>query len=82
MSLSVRLICFITSILEMCHLDYNYTFYGVNKKRYTGEVEARVVLNEVNEWKILNDRALDGSEAIESHPFHMHTNHFQVSALS
>lgn len=58
-----------------------YQFYGINGELYSDEVKVKLKLNEVQEWLIVNDYAMDGTVAIESHPFHMHTNHFQVYAV-
>lgn len=37
-----------------------------------------VTLNEVSEWEVVNDLLLDDEDNKEYHPFHLHTNHFQV----
>lgn len=57
---------------------YNYSFYGVNGAKYSNFFETTVYLNRVNEWVIENNFALDNSKGLENHPFHLHTNHFQV----
>ena len=59
-----------------------YQFYGVNGELYTGDAVVQIQLNRVYEWVIVNDYAMDGSIATESHPFHMHTNHFQVISVT
>lgn len=59
-----------------------YQFYGINGRLYNGKSEVQVWLNEVHEWIVVNDFAMDKSPATESHPFHMHTNHFQIVGVS
>jgi FtsP/CotA-like multicopper oxidase with cupredoxin domain len=55
-----------------------YTSYGVNGQRFTGQAVVQVRLNSVLEWVIVSKAKMDGSPLRESHPFHLHTNHFQV----
>ena len=57
--------------------------YGMNGRPFSMNASFTVKLGQVYEWKIVNRRAAkDGAviEAVESHPFHMHTNKFQVVA--
>eukprot|EP00924_Labyrinthula_sp_SR-Ha-C_P004021 snap_masked-scaffold_3-processed-gene-11.23-mRNA-1 protein AED:0.46 eAED:0.46 QI:0/0/0/0.2/1/1/5/0/649 len=61
--------------------EYNYTFYGVNGVKYSETPLTKVELDKPQYWKIVNQKALDGSDAIESHPFHIHTNHFRVVSI-
>eukprot|EP00514_Thraustochytrium_sp_LLF1b_P013476 CAMPEP_0184554334 /NCGR_PEP_ID=MMETSP0199_2-20130426/34700_1 /TAXON_ID=1112570 /ORGANISM="Thraustochytrium sp., Strain LLF1b" /LENGTH=592 /DNA_ID=CAMNT_0026950343 /DNA_START=8 /DNA_END=1786 /DNA_ORIENTATION=+ len=55
-----------------------YQVLGVNGHAYANESQFSVPSNHVVEWVIQNEFALDGTTVYESHPFHMHTNHFQV----
>ncbi|GBG34229.1 Laccase-1 [Hondaea fermentalgiana] len=60
-----------------------YTFYGINGQPYSPEIATLTVkLDQVVEWTIRNENCLDGSPALESHPFHLHTNHFQIVNVS
>lgn len=53
----------------------NYTWYGVNEKQYDETSPGRnVTLGHVEEWVIKSP-----VDAI--HPFHIHTNHFQIVAF-
>jgi FtsP/CotA-like multicopper oxidase with cupredoxin domain len=47
----------------------------IDGKKFTGEVGALVLLNQVEEWKVVNESF--GGTAI-AHPFHIHINPFQV----
>lgn len=54
----------------------NYTWYGVNGNEYDETSPGRnVTLGQVEEWVIVSP-----VDAI--HPFHIHTNHFQIVAFS
>ena len=48
--------------------------YGVNGKRWNAsEVLKEIHLGEVSQWKIISPPNSGGN-----HPFHLHTNHFQI----
>ena len=47
----------------------------INGKQFDGEVGAVVLLNQVEEWKIVNETY---GGRIVSHPFHIHINPFQI----
>jgi FtsP/CotA-like multicopper oxidase with cupredoxin domain len=49
----------------------------IDGKEFDGEVGQVVLLNTAEEWKIENDSI----EATVSHPFHIHINPFQVTAV-
>jgi len=59
-----------------------HSFLGFDGKLF-GEGEPLVVpLDTVVELTIVNDKCMDGSPAYESHPWHLHTNHFQIANFS
>ena len=51
----------------------------IDDKKFDGEVGAVVLLNQVEEWKIVNESY--PSTAIVAHPFHIHINPFQVTEI-
>jgi FtsP/CotA-like multicopper oxidase with cupredoxin domain len=55
-----------------------YTMYGINGERFTGKPAVQVRLDSVVEWVVVSKAKMDGSPLRESHPFHLHTNHFQI----
>jgi FtsP/CotA-like multicopper oxidase with cupredoxin domain len=56
------------------------SMHRIDGKLFDGEVGAAVVLNQVEEWKIVNETyASSGGGAKISHPFHIHINPFQIS---
>ena len=55
-----------------------HPFLGFDGRRYSDHPPLVVRRDAVTEITVVNERCLDGSPAYESHPFHMHTNHFQV----
>mmetsp|Transcript_483 Transcript_483/g.1176 ORF Transcript_483/g.1176 Transcript_483/m.1176 type:complete len:675 (-) Transcript_483:34-2058(-) len=61
----------------------NYTYYGINGQAYDPEVIGFTVkLDQVVEWTVRNEYCMDGTPALESHPFHLHTNHYQIVNVS
>jgi FtsP/CotA-like multicopper oxidase with cupredoxin domain len=50
--------------------------HTINHKKFDGEVGELVLLNTVEEWKIVNE-----TYAAISHPFHIHINPFQVTEV-
>lgn len=56
--------------------------YGFNGEPYSPIPKFSVRLERVQEWVIINALAGDLGPAQESHPFHLHTNHFQIIAFS
>ena len=61
----------------------NGTVFGEHKidhKKFDGEVGALVLLNTVEEWKVINETFSGAGPAI-SHPFHIHINPFQVTEV-
>lgn len=59
-----------------------HPFLGFDGQLYRDHPPLIVRRDEVFELTIVNDVCLDGTPAYESHPFHMHTNHFQVVDVS
>ena len=57
-----------------------YSFLAIDGVPFNASAPARLVapLGAVVEWTIVNELRADGSPASESHPYHQHTNHFQV----
>lgn len=59
-----------------------YKNYYVNGKAYDGTSSRDMPLGVVQEWVIVNKQLVGGEVAQANHPFHMHTNAFQVVAMS
>jgi FtsP/CotA-like multicopper oxidase with cupredoxin domain len=57
----------------------NPVMHMIDDKKFDGEVGAVVLLNTVEEWKIVNESY--PSTAIVAHPFHIHINPFQVTEI-
>jgi FtsP/CotA-like multicopper oxidase with cupredoxin domain len=56
------------------------SMHRIDGKLFDGEVGAAVVLNQVEEWKIVNETYANGGGGAKiSHPFHIHINPFQIS---
>ena len=56
------------------------SMHRIDGKLFDGEVGAAVVLNQVEEWKIVNETYASASGGAKiSHPFHIHINPFQIS---
>ena len=54
-----------------------FGMHTINHKKFDGEVGELVLLNTVEEWKVINETFSVAGPAI-SHPFHIHINPFQV----
>src|ERR1043166_3209308 len=50
----------------------------INGKKFDGSVGASVLLNKVQEWKIVNATYPPATGNQISHPFHIHINPFQI----
>ncbi|TYZ67999.1 hypothetical protein PybrP1_008324 [[Pythium] brassicae (nom. inval.)] len=61
---------------------FSYKNYFVNGKAFDGTSSRDLPLGVVQEWVIVNKRLVGGEVAKANHPFHMHTNAFQVVAMS
>jgi len=60
-----------------------YSFLGFNGKAFDPlKSLVDVKMDQVVEWTIRNEFYMDGTVVFESHPFHLHTNHFQVVGLT
>jgi FtsP/CotA-like multicopper oxidase with cupredoxin domain len=55
--------------------------HTIDGQQFDGEVGAVVLLNKVEEWKILNETFLSPNTPAISHPFHIHINPFQVTEV-
>jgi suppressor of ftsI len=54
--------------------------YTINNKTFDpNRVDEKVKLGTVEEWKLIN---LDQPASFNYHPFHIHTNHFQVMSVN
>jgi suppressor of ftsI len=54
--------------------------YTINNKTFdANRVDEKVKLGTVEEWKLVN---LDSVQSGNYHPFHIHTNHFQVMSVN
>jgi len=54
--------------------------YGINNKTFDpNRIDYKVKLGTVEEWKLVN---LDKPPIGFDHPFHIHTNHFQVMSVN
>ena len=61
---------------------YFYPFLGFDNHLYGESIRYIVPLNKLIEWKIVEKTMLDGHSMTVSHPFHMHTNHFQIVSFN
>ena len=50
----------------------------INDKKFDGSVGASVLLNQVQEWKVVNETYPPATINQVSHPFHIHINPFQI----
>lgn len=55
--------------------------HTIDGQQFDGEVGAVVLLNKVEEWKILNETFVSATTPGISHPFHIHINPFQVTEV-
>jgi FtsP/CotA-like multicopper oxidase with cupredoxin domain len=56
----------------------NFTKQTIDGKQFNGEVGALVLMNQVEEWKIVNESYAGTNIA---HPFHIHINPFQITEV-
>lgn len=61
---------------------FSYKNYFINHKLFDGKSLHSMKLGVVQEWVIVNDRDEFGKKTSKNHPFHMHTNSFQIVAMS
>lgn len=61
---------------------FTYKNYFVNGKEFDGTSIRDMPLGIVQEWVVVNKQLVDGSVAKANHPFHLHTNAFQIVAMS
>lgn len=57
---------------------FMYKQYTINHKLFDGTSVHTMVLGRVQEWVIVNRRYEDDTPAEKNHPFHLHTNAFQI----
>ena len=73
-------------VLEWTEFNKNFTHgvakYGINGEAYSNHSRFTIRLDRVQEWLIVNAIAADNGPAVESHSFHLHTNHFQIVGFS
>jgi FtsP/CotA-like multicopper oxidase with cupredoxin domain len=53
----------------------------INGKQFDGSIGASVLLNQVQEWKVVNETYPPATGNQISHPFHIHINPFQIFEL-
>ncbi|HYX27884.1 MAG TPA: multicopper oxidase domain-containing protein [Pyrinomonadaceae bacterium] len=56
----------------------NFVQHMIDGKKFDGEVGAVILLNQAEEWKIVNETY---GGRIVSHPFHIHINPFQITEI-
>lgn len=61
---------------------FTYKNYFINGKEFDGTSIRDMPLGIVQEWVVVNKQLVDGSVAKANHPFHLHTNAFQIVAMS
>lgn len=59
-----------------------YKQYKINHKLFDGTSTHTMVLGRVQEWVIVNQQDEDGTPVEKNHPFHLHTNAFQIVDMS
>ncbi|EJK54004.1 hypothetical protein THAOC_26452 [Thalassiosira oceanica] len=59
-----------------------HPFLGFDGKLFAKHEPLVVPRDKVVELTVVNDICMDGTPAYESHPIHIHTNHFQVVGVS
>ncbi|CEG38917.1 multicopper oxidase [Plasmopara halstedii] len=62
--------------------DYYYKPCYVNHELFTGQSIRNLTLDRVQEWVITNKRNENGDVSLKNHPFHLHTNAFQIVNMS
>ncbi|HSY48538.1 MAG TPA: multicopper oxidase domain-containing protein [Thermoanaerobaculia bacterium] len=60
------------------HTQANPSAHTINGQKFNGQVGASVLLNKVEEWKIVNETYPPATGNQISHPFHIHINPFQI----
>jgi suppressor of ftsI len=66
-------------VLSFSSDDRNWVYTINNKTFNPNRVDEKVKLGTVEEWKLVN---LDSVQSGNFHPFHIHTNHFQVMSVN
>jgi FtsP/CotA-like multicopper oxidase with cupredoxin domain len=66
-------------VLNFSSNDVNWRYVINNKIFDPNRIDFKVKLGTVEEWKLVN---LDKGGAGIDHPFHIHTNHFQVMSIN
>lgn len=61
---------------------FQYKQYFINHKLFDGTSVHTMVLGRVQEWVIVNHHDEQGELTQKNHPFHLHTNAFQVIDMS
>ncbi|DBA00482.1 TPA: hypothetical protein N0F65_002725 [Lagenidium giganteum] len=61
---------------------FMYKDYMINHKLFDPTDLIPMKLNQVQEWVIINKQDESGKVTYKNHPFHLHTNAFQVVAMS
>ncbi|RLN54393.1 hypothetical protein BBJ28_00013030 [Nothophytophthora sp. Chile5] len=61
---------------------FYYKPYYINHALFDGTSIRTMTLGRVQEWVVVNERDESGAVTLKNHPFHLHTNAFQVVAMS
>lgn len=61
---------------------FSYKTYLINGKIFDGASVRDMKLGSVQEWVIINKEEKKGELTTKNHPFHLHTNAFQIVAMS
>uniref|UniRef100_K3WE38 Plastocyanin-like domain-containing protein n=1 Tax=Globisporangium ultimum (strain ATCC 200006 / CBS 805.95 / DAOM BR144) TaxID=431595 RepID=K3WE38_GLOUD len=65
------------------HVDgFTYKTYLINGEEFEGKSIRDMKLGVVQEWVIINKDEMKGELTDKNHPFHLHTNAFQIVAMS
>ncbi|CAH0516006.1 unnamed protein product [Peronospora belbahrii] len=61
---------------------FYYKPYYINHAQFNGTSIRTMTLGRVQEWIIINRRDENGEVTLRNHPFHLHTNAFQIVDMS
>lgn len=67
-----------TKIMRFSSGGKGFVEHKIDGKKFDGEVGAVVLLNQAEEWKVVNETY---GGRIVSHPFHIHINPFQITEV-
>ncbi|KAF4318602.1 hypothetical protein G195_008089 [Phytophthora kernoviae 00238/432] len=61
---------------------FYYKPYYINRKLFDGTSIRTMKLGRVQEWVVINEKDESGAVTYKNHPFHLHTNAFQIVDMS